>query len=518
MKFKELFKEYKIWILIVVLVACFFAINYQFGDRGIVVASIDPDSSAALAGIVAPSSDIQPTDKEKILFVNNKPVNNIREFADAVDSVQQGSSLRITTEKQTYIILKNSDDVGVTVSEAPSSNIRKGLELQGGTRVLLKPEDKITDEQTRDVISTMERRLNVYGLSDLNIKSASDLEGNKFIVVEIAGATKEEVKSLVASQGKFEAKIGNDTVFEGGKKDILHVCRTDGTCSRIMSPCSFGSNGYSCRFEFEITLSEEAAQRHADITENLGVNATASGQRVLEKTIDFYVDGILVDSLQIDSSLKGNKATKIVISGPGFGPTQNDGINDAVKNKDKLQNYLITGSLPTKLSIEKIDTVSPSLGEAFLKNALFVGMLAIIGVMIVIYIRYRLLKIVIPIMITVFSEVFIILGFASLFKNNIDIASIAGIIASVGTGVNDQIVITDDVLKNTEGNAKANIKKAFFVILAAYFTVVVAMIPLYWTGAGLLKGFAVTTIIGVTGGILITRPAFGVILKYLLEK
>ena len=153
-----------------------------------------------------------------------------------------------------------------------------------------------------------------------------------------------------------------------------------------------------------------------------------------------------------------------------------------------------------------------------MKNALFVGILAILGVMLVIYIRYRLLKIVIPIMITVFSEVFIILGFASLFKNNIDIAAIAGIIASVGTGVNDQIVITDDVLKNTEGSAKANIKRAFFVILAAYFTVVVAMIPLYWTGAGLLKGFAVTTIVGITGGILITRPAFGVILKHLLER
>ena len=39
------------------------------------------------------------------------------------------------------------------------------------------------------------------------------------------------------------------------------------------------------------------------------------------------------------------------------------------------------------------------------------------------------------------------------------------------------------------------------------------MLPLFWAGAGMLRGFALTTIIGVTGGILITRPAFADILK-----
>jgi preprotein translocase subunit SecD len=43
------------------------------------------------------------------------------------------------------------------------------------------------------------------------------------------------------------------------------------------------------------------------------------------------------------------------------------------------------------------------------------------------------------------------------------------------------------------------------------------MLPLFWAGAGLLKGFALTTIISVTAGILITRPAFAEILKKLNE-
>lgn len=44
------------------------------------------------------------------------------------------------------------------------------------------------------------------------------------------------------------------------------------------------------------------------------------------------------------------------------------------------------------------------------------------------------------------------------------------------------------------------------------------MLPLFWTGAGMLKGFALTTIVGVSVGILITRPAFADIIRKIGEK
>jgi len=100
------------------------------------------------------------------------------------------------------------------------------------------------------------------------------------------------------------------------------------------------------------------------------------------------------------------------------------------------------------------------------------------------------------------------------------LAAIAGLIASVGTGVDDQIVIADEVLNKEESSAnwKEHIKKAFFVIMAAYFTTVAAMLPLLKAGAGLLTGFAIVTIAGVTIGVFITRPAFASIVKNLLEE
>ena len=115
-----------------------------------------------------------------------------------------------------------------------------------------------------------------------------------------------------------------------------------------------------------------------------------------------------------------------------------------------------------------------------------------------------------------FSEVFITLGIAALIKWNLDAPSIAGIIAGIGTGVNDQIVIIDESVSDKANNSssiKERIKRALFIIVGAFLTIVAAMIPLFWAGAGLLRGFALTTIIGVSVGILVTRPAFADMLK-----
>ena len=136
--------------------------------------------------------------------------------------------------------------------------------------------------------------------------------------------------------------------------------------------------------------------------------------------------------------------------------------------------------------------------------------------------RYRKIQIMILIMITLFSEVVILLGVAALIHWNLDIASIAGIIIMLGTGVNDQIVITDEILMGktttTIFNWKERIKRAFSIVFGAYATVVVAMIPLLFAGAGLLKGFALTTIIGLTIGVLVTRPTYASVIEILSKE
>ncbi|MFH1591922.1 MAG: protein translocase subunit SecD [Candidatus Woesearchaeota archaeon] len=508
MKIKKLF-SIRVIILLFVLLLCLIAINPNPYASGLEVKNV---------GGEAASQGIKHGDV--VESINGETIESIEEFNSVIGSIGVNSTFifRSSGGEVAYITTQKPE---ITVQIVRTNNIQKGLDLSGGTRVLLRPdvERTVSDQEITNLIDVLNNRLNTYGLSDLQIRSAKDREGTKLVLIEIAGASRQEVKELIEQQGEFEAKIGNDTVFVGSEKDITFVCKDDGTCSGIRN-CDESANGAFCTFEFQISLSGDAAKRHAEITKDIPIGAEEDGGRVyLELPLDLYLDGQLVSSLQISEGLKGLETTAILISGPGNGATQEAAYDDALKEMNRLQTVLITGSLPFGLEIEKLDSISPLLGGNFVKNAFFVGFLALITVSIITFIRFRKLKIVLPMMFTMASEVFIILGVAAFIGWRLDLVSIAGIIAAVGTGVDDQIVITDEVLRGQERayNWKQRIKRAFFIIFAAYATTFVALLPLWNAGAGLVRGFAITTLIGITVGVLITRPAFASIVEKLLS-
>ena len=178
----------------------------------------------------------------------------------------------------------------------------------------------------------------------------------------------------------------------------------------------------------------------------------------------------------------------------------------------KLQTILKTGGLPYKLEIVKLDLYPCSWKEFTkkLSRSLVFGIISF-----VLFLKYRKVNVACAVILTMFSEAVITLAIATLLRQNLDAASIAGIIAGMGTGVNDQIIILSESF-NKEGShlrLKERIKNALSVIMGAFFTIIAAMLPLFWAGAGMLRGFALTTIIGVTAGILITRPAFADIVE-----
>ncbi|MFA4662728.1 preprotein translocase subunit SecD [Pyrococcus kukulkanii] len=245
--------------------------------------------------------------------------------------------------------------------------------------------------------------------------------------------------------------------------------------------------------------------------------------REKDETMDEFVRRVLrlYGPYKVGSGLAtGQPQTEVMIS---IGGSQNDirARNDA----QIVAVVLRSGSLPVKLSIERIDYISPKLGENFKQQVLIAGIAALLVVGAIVYLHYRRFKIAIPVMFTSFSEVLIILGIASMIRWNLDLPSIAGIIAAIGTGVDQQIVITDELLGEVGGVKRRSVKRsgvlkrmgrAFFIILASATTTIVAMSFLFKFFVGGLRGFAFTTILGVLVGILITRPAYGEIAKVLI--
>src|SRR3989338_2365587 len=431
-KAKQIFTSWRIIILLVFLVLAVVAISPRPWVDGVAIRSIITNGPAAEAGIPQPSPSSSLVSRERILEINNRPINSIEEYYAFTSTLRTNQSVQLKTNKAIYRLTtraNNTKDLGIRVFKAPTTNIRKGLDLQGGTRVLLKPETRLEQQDLESLIDNMEERLNVYGLSDLNIKGAKDLTGNQFILVEIAGANEEEIRDMLAKQGKFEARIGNETVFVGGK-DIVYVSRSADSAG--LDPnfgCQPSGSGYVCRFRFSIAITPDAAKKQAQETGTLEIISDPSGESYLSKPLELYLDDVKVDELSISSTLKGSDTTEIQISGSGTGSSIEEAQYNALRvNMKQLQTVLITGSLPVKLEIAKVDVISPLLGEEFLKNAMVAGFFALLAVGINIFIRYRKLVIALPVMLISFFELVLTLGVAALIGWNIDLAAVAGII------------------------------------------------------------------------------------------
>jgi len=518
-KAKALFLNTRVIILVVFLLLSLVAINPQLSSDGVAIRSVAKDSAAADAGIESPKATISPTAREVLLSINNKDILTESDYYEFIADLDVNRTLLIKTNKDTYrlttkpiletIVLNETEfvevivpvfnettntttnqttfveqnktittvlgteDIGLTIYPRPSNNIRKGLDLEGGTRVVLTPEEPVSDAELDLIIDNIAERLNVFGVGDVVVRSVKDFTGESYVLVEIAGVSQEEVVDLLSGQGKFEAKVGDAIVFRGGD-DIRNVCRSSSTtCFAGIDPdrgCGQLPDGtFTCSFRFSIALSTDAARAMADATKDLPVvyPGGVTGDAYLSENITLFLDDEEVDALRIGADLKGNAVTDISISGSGSGISEQAAAVDALANMKQLQTVLVTGSLPVSLEIVQTDAISPLLGETFIKNVMLIAFLAILTVILVVVIRYKKLMIALPTSIAMLSEVVIVLGFASLIGWRLDLAAIAGIIIAVGTGVDDQIIIIDETLSKKDSTKMLSwlqkLKRAFFM-------------------------------------------------------
>jgi preprotein translocase subunit SecD len=372
--------------------------------------------------------------------------------------------------------------------------IQQGLDLKGGSEIQLQLAQPVDTGTMDKVTNVLDKRLNAFGVTDVQVRAS----GNQSVIVEIAGVQPQDVAKVVGTPGVFVATIDNQTALNG----------TD-----ITTVKPYQVTGNTWEVPFTVTLS--GAQTFAKLAD--GKAGTP---------VNMYLDGNLVSSPEIGADLaNGVPSTDVQVSG-----TENSSAQAQAQAKN-IQVVLESGALPVSVSIVGINSVSADLGSQFKTGALIAGFLALLVIAIIIFIRYRTPVLVLPIMITSIAELILILGVASVTRWNIDLAAIAGIIAAIGTGVDDQIIITDEVLKKgiqtkrTITALKFKINNAFFIIFASAATLIAAMLPLAYvgfsrgaTGIGLLSGFAFTTVVGVLIGIFITRPVYAKFIVLLLGK
>ncbi len=188
---------------------------------------------------------------------------------------------------------------------------------------------------------------------------------------------------------------------------------------------------------------------------------------------------------------------------------------NAKENSDKIESILKGGSLPVQISLGSRTVLPASLGMEFLKLSLIGIAASLLIISVLIGVRYRKAKLILPIIIISFSELIILLSILGSFT--IDLAAMAGILAAIGVGVDAQIVITDELLKKESGDKETRLENALSIIKVNIIVAIVAMVPLLFSSLVEVIGFAISTILGALLGFLLSRPAYAAIIEELVE-
>ncbi|MEA1945251.1 MAG: preprotein translocase subunit SecD [Euryarchaeota archaeon] len=374
-----------------------------------------------------------------------------------------------------------------------------GKDMQG--RPVFKEEvTKETQEMTKEILN---EKLNIWGLKEIPITPV----GNNILLIDLAGIDLNTAQEIVATPGKFEIRI------QETNNTTAHVVWGEHIIAVDIPKMQNGAWGIG----FTVDGTGANAIRDAAVEYGAVDNPADHELIMLLDEREVYSAPIAPDLAEKLRELYDRKENV-----PSYGLVATTGVGDEGKTKaEQLQVHLRAGALPVKVSVIGSGQVPAALGAQFKEQTLIAGVFALLTVAIVIFLRYRKKKILIPMVATSLSEVFMILGFAALIGWQLDLPSIAGIIAVIGTGIDHLVIITDEVLY--EGRMPSlkvylsRISKAFGIIFAAAATTIIAMSPLLAMGFGALKGFAIIIIVGVLIGVLIARPAYGRVIKDLLE-
>ena len=361
-------------------------------------------------------------------------------------------------------------------------------------------------KSTADTVKRiLESKINAMGTKDAKVNTLTGFNNvARYIRVELAGVDMRQAQEIVGKQGKFEIRVqttGNATE---------HVLSGD-TITSVQLPSQEppGSDKWGVSF----TLNDAGATSFQEAAIKYGATTDPANHYLL-----MLLDNETVYSAPLSDELAGQLQTQKIrqlFASTGVGKT---GSNQATQ----LEIHLRAGALPVDVTIAGSGGTSAPLGERYKTMAVLAGILALITVGFVIYYRYREPGIVLPMILINASELVILLGFIALIRFQLDLPTIAGLVAVVGTGIDQLVIITDEILH--EGKVPSpnlylkRLTRALGIIVAAAATVVIAMLPLALMDLSTLKGFAIITIMGVLVGVIVTRPAYGRVIMQILSK
>lgn len=342
-----------------------------------------------------------------------------------------------------------------------ATSIKQGLDLQGGTHVVLEavdtPEAKVDEDAVQRVVKIIERRVNELGLTEPIIQR----QGERRIIVELPGVKDpEKAIEMLGKTALLEFQDESGTTILTGKDLKDAKAQIDQSNRNLVS----------------LEFSDEGGKRFADLTaKNVG------------KHISILLDKQVLTSPVVEEAIPSGKA---VITG-----------NRSIEEAQRLAILLRSGSLPVKVDVLETRTVGPTLGQDSKQKSQFAFAIGTVAILVFMLLFYRMSGFVANIALLLY--VLMLLVALKMLNATLTLPGIAGIILSMGMAVDANVLIFERFKeeyragKTLRAAMDAGFNRAFTTIFDSNLTTLIAAAVLFFLGTGPIKGFAITLGLGI---------------------
>lgn len=371
-----------------------------------------------------------------------------------------------------------------------------GLDLSGGTHLVYRAD--ISNIETGKTVEAMdalrdviERRINIFGVSEpvVQVQSAGFAnQGEERLIVDLPGVTDSEQAIAMIGQTPSLDFRTEDPNFDINK--LPAIVDENGEVSVDMSQ-QFVMTELTGQYldrailEFDPNTGEPVVSLQFDKEGSLLFEKITDEN--IGKTVAIFLDGEPISIPVVREKIIGGRAQ---ISG-----------NFTAQEAKLLVGRLNSGALPVPIELISTQTIGPSLGVKAVEAGVKSAMLGLLVIAIFLILWYRLPGLIATIALAMYVS--IMLAIFKIVPVTLTAAGIAGFIISLGIAVDANILIFERVkeeLRKGESVADAiknGFGRAWYSIRDSNISSMISAVILYWFGTSLIKGFALTFLLGV---------------------
>lgn len=393
--------------------------------------------------------------------------------------------------------------------KARDLNLKTGLDLQGGTLLLLQANMEGIDMNDRDnalesVQQVISRRVDLYGVSEPLIQT-SNFKDDYRLIVELPGVKNiSEAISLIGQTAQLDFRedlSGAGPIDYASPSAVMariYAFQPTGLTGKDLTKASvtFGQSGATTgQPVVTLEFTPAGSQKFAEIT-----------TRNVNQPVAIFLDNTLVTSPTVNEPILSGQA---IISG-----------NFTAETASQLSIQLNAGALPVPIKIIEQKNISATLGSDSVRKSVIAGSIGLGLVALFMILLYGINGFLADIALAIYG--LIILAIYKLIPVTLTLPGIAGFILTIGMAVDSNILIFERLkeelragrpyslaLELAFGRAWDSIKDAN---VATIITSLVLINPFnfnFLNTSGLVRGFAITLFIGVIvslfTGIIVTR-------------